>query len=461
MNILLVSGGMHQIISGYVPQKVEIVNAKPLLLSEVQKFFRESNANVHAVLLTDEAILQRGLQEDLSSLLDFLSIQLSSPFQLLYITRESWQEKELELLSGKYEAFYYLISRDRRVPIPLYRQGFEQLVAKYKGIRKRPAYDDVQMNQGTIEQAEPEQPKEGKMRSFFERFKLKSSAQSEIQVTDQLTKDIEKISRGISRVVAITGHRGSGLTSTAVNVASEASKRGLQVMVVDMDTDYRSTNMYFSSFHEGTKKDEEINASLIRTLARPQDYLTTAFHLKENLWLASLGYHFQDRRLIDQFYNSAKLIGLLSMLRSRFNLVLLDIPLDSLTNFQEALVHIDVFGLCVPNNLYAILSTARNIEAALEKEQAKYLNAKARLIVTKYNSLSRFKNDFFTPDHVSQILASGLVESLVYEMQVAGQVPYTQDFDAQIETDVPLVLSSTEHARAYGSILLRLMEGAK
>ncbi|MFD1775287.1 hypothetical protein [Paenibacillus rhizophilus] len=50
--------------------------------------------------------------------------------------------------------------------------------------------------------------------------------------------------RGIGRIVAVTGHRGCGITSTAVNVASEAGKRGLSALIVDMNIDYRSANMY-------------------------------------------------------------------------------------------------------------------------------------------------------------------------------------------------------------------------
>lgn len=132
----------------------------------------------------------------------------------------------------------------------------------------------------------------------------------------------------MSRVVAVTGHRGSGLTSTVVNLAHEASKRGLSTMIIDMDAEYRSMNMYFGRFHEQSNKYDEMSASLIRTLARPQDYMTTACSIKDNLWLTALGYSFQDRRLMDQFYTSDKLVGLLSLLRTKFNLVLLDMPLD-------------------------------------------------------------------------------------------------------------------------------------
>ena len=57
------------------------------------------------------------------------------------------------------------------------------------------------------------------------------------------------------------------------------------------------------------KKMKHINASLIRTLAKPQNYMTTAFNIKKQLMVGtSLGYEFSDHNLIDKFYNSQKLI---------------------------------------------------------------------------------------------------------------------------------------------------------
>lgn len=136
-------------------------------------------------------------------------------------------------------------------------------------------------------------------------------------------------------------------------------------------------------------------------------------------------------------------------------------PLDLCKVFREALIHIDVFGLCVPNNLYAVLSTLRNVDVMLDQESASYLNAKARVIITKYNDRLRFQNDIFIPEKVNEVLSSGLSDSFTYEMKLAGYVPYSSEFDTQIETDVPLVSSSVQYEQAYGNILLRLMEGAK
>lgn len=449
MKIVLVSDGMHDIITNYRLGNLDIVNKSGLSLADAQHFLQIIDPKLEGILITDEAFNQQPEQDrkDLLALLEWLRSNHGSQIQVIYVTKDISKEAELADLIHTYRNFKMNTYDYVRIPALLFKQTIEQMK------------ENGSVNQKKEKEKNTKSSGETKG-SFLDRFKPKPKLQPELTATDSLSKELEKISRGISRVVAVTGHRGSGLTSTVINVATEASKRGLSVMIVDMDIDYRSTNMYLNSFHERTKRDEAMNASLIRTLARPQDYMTTAFYLKENMWITALGYEFADRKLVDQFYNSGKLVGLISMLRNKFNLVVLDMPFDLLKAFKETLIHVDVFGLCVPNNLYSVLSSMRNMEAVLDDESISYLNAKSRVIVTKYNDRSRFQNDIFTPERVSKVMSSGLLNSLSYEMKVAGYVPYSHDFDSQIETDLPLVHTSTEYERAYGNILLRLMEGA-
>lgn len=127
---------------------------------------------------------------------------------------------------------------------------------------------------------------------------------------------------------------------------------------------------------------------------------------------------------------------------------------------ESALIHMDTFGLCVPNNLYSVLSTLRNIELVLERDSAAYLNAKTKVIVTRYNHSFRYHGDLFTPEKVGELLGSGLSDSFRFEPALAGYVPASAGFDQQIESDIPIVNSGPEFERAFGTILLRLMEGS-
>ncbi|WP_223068034.1 hypothetical protein [Paenibacillus caui] len=454
MRILIVSGGFHRMMLDYLTKKLEVVNPNALALRDLLDYLHEANPAVEGVVVTDGAFSQQQEQDrdHLSMGLKWLSTNRGPGVPVYLITRDPMKPQELEALTQQYENFKILVSDAVRVPVHVFQEAFDALGSKGNRIHK-------QQQQRAREQRNDDSKGE-KRRSFFDRFRSRPPNEAQDSATDRLTKELANISRGISRVVAITGHRGSGLTSTVVNLANEASKRGLSTMIIDMDAEYRSTNMYFGRFHEQSNKYDEMSASLIRTLARPQDYMTTAFSIKDNLWLTALGYSFQDRKLMEQFYTSDKLVGLISLLRTKFNLVLLDLPLDLFKAFKETMIHIDSFGLCVPNNLYAVLSTIRNVEVVLDQEKAAYLNAKSKVIVTKYNDRSRFQDALFTPDKVSEVLTSGLSDIFRYDMSMAGYVPYSSGFDSQIETEIALTNSAAEYEQAFGNMLLRLMEGA-
>ncbi|KFM83686.1 hypothetical protein [Paenibacillus macerans] len=455
MVILIVSGGFYRIVSGYLPDRLEAVQADALTLQDLPGYLQENNPAVDGVLLTDEAF--SGSQEPdlghLNAALNWFSDRRGAEVPVFLLTRNPLRSQQLEPLLQKYAGLRIVVCDEPRIPLGLIRSVLGELAAGRHGRSPKPQRAPVDT---PVEEAKPE-----KKRSFFSRFRAKAEkGEAQPEATDPLTKRMAGISRGMSRVVAVTGHRGSGLTSTVVNLAHEASKRGLSTMIIDMDAEYRSMNMYFGRFHEQSNKYDEMSASLIRTLARPQDYMTTACSIKDNLWLTALGYSFQDHRLMDQFYTSDKLVGLLSLLRTKFNLVLLDMPLDLFREFRETMIHIDIFGLCVPNNLHAVLSTIRNVEVVLDAEKAAYLNAKSKVIVTKYNDRSRFQNALFAPERVGEVLASGLSECFRYEMNLAGHVPYNNGFDSQIETEIALTNLAPEYEQAFGHMLLRLMEGA-
>ncbi|MGZ9584914.1 hypothetical protein [Paenibacillus marinisediminis] len=454
MKTLLISNGIHHILIETPIKKIDVVNKRSLSLCDVYHFLTEVNPVIEAALITDEALSQQPGRdkEDMLLLLEWIANSNKPQAPIVVLTRFESTRRDLHSLSSRYHNLNFVTSDLLRISRLQYMQAFELLLASKHPVQQ--VHKHKPDNQSSHVETE-------KRRSFLDRFKSKPKAESVVNATDRLTKDIENISRGISRIIAITGHRGSGLTSTAVNVACEAGKRGLSAVIVDMDAEYRSTNMYFSRFHEQSQRHEDMSASLIRSLARPQDYMTTAFNISDNLWLISLGYGFHDKKLMDQFYNNNKLIGLLSVLRTKFNLVILDMPLDLFRTFRESMIHMDMFGLCVSNNLHSILSTLRNVEVVLDQEGASYLNAKSKVIVTRYNDRSRFQKDIFTPDKVSEVMTSGLSDCFTYEMSVAGSVPYSNDFDSQIEMDVPVVNANADYESAYGNILLRLMEGVK
>ncbi|MEK3903590.1 hypothetical protein [Paenibacillus sp. FSL R7-0179] len=459
MRVLLLAGTAHGYITAHIADPWTTMNEGGLRVRETAGYLQNLTIpGPDAIVITDEG-LPDGLAADMAyihTLLEHLS-QTREGTPVIIFTRDPGQREAWSSLARQYAKLSVHEYYTPRLPASVLKQALAQLGDRQRNKGRGSGSQDIRSTQGSGNESGE---LKGKKRSFLDRFRSKGKDAEAIQSTDPLSRELANISRGMSRVVAVTGHRGSGLTSTAVNLAAEAAKRGLNTILVDMDAEYRGLNLYFSGFDEQARKDEHLGSSLIRMLAKPQEYRTNAFPVQGNLWITTLSYGFQDQRAIQQFYTSEKLAGLLSALRNNFNLVVLDLPLDAMRQMESALIHMDTFALCVPNNLYSVLSTLRNIELVLTRDSAAYLNAKTKVIVTRYNHSFRFHGDLFTPEKVAELLGSGLSDSFRFEPALAGYVPASAEFDQQIESDIPIVNSGPEFERAFGTILLRLMEGS-
>lgn len=446
--IFLIAGRLHNIIEAAV--HTTFANKDLVYLQDAEQYIDLIKPSFQGVLILDEGVsgFELVVQENLLALIKYIEKNFSSAIPIWFLTRDYALYKRLAPYQFENGKIY--LSQHIRVPICVYQMLIQQLTDQFNIPPK-----------GTLPKLNDEKNLDKKGLGFLKRFiQREKKDQLDIKPADDMEKQYNQISKGLSRVIAVTGHRGSGITSTAVNLAYTAQRLGLSVILVDMDIDYRSTNMYFNSFHESAQRDEEIASSLIRCLAKPHYFKTTAFNVKDDFWLTTLAYSFDDRRLIESFYSNQRFINMISILRQKFNLVLIDMPMDIIGKFSEALLQIDVFGLCIPNNVYSTLATIRGANKQLSPEKLAYLNAKSKIVATKYNDKARLQWEPLSPARLSRLVLE-VSDSFDLEMSVAGHVPYGFNFDSQIEQDIPLVISSEEYQKVYGDILLRLMEGAK
>ncbi|MBQ7038992.1 MAG: hypothetical protein IJN39_00320, partial [Clostridia bacterium] len=233
MNTILVAGNFHTILQNHIK---DVVNANELVCSEVISFLNEGIISPDLFIYTDEGMSKDGhvFVENIKRTVEFTE-QNNLSAKIVVMTGNS-EILKLALPPQVDVKFFF----GKRVP-------FEE----YRAIQKK---YDVQ---------KPVSESKGKSDGWLN--KLFSSNDSPEQQTIS-----SGLSQGISRVVAVTGHRGSGVTSTAVNLAETAVKEGLSVIVVDLDAKLRGINMYFSGF--SNSDNENLSSSLIRLLAKPQSF---------------------------------------------------------------------------------------------------------------------------------------------------------------------------------------------
>lgn len=451
----MVLGERHDVIYWQLSYKKNVLNKMSLSLDEAISSLQRGELKADIIVVGEEALSDQ-LHKIRIQINSLKELQITVP--LIFMTTRLEIKDILDTLkkeNGNLETRYY-----NGVIIPIYH--YDQLFLKRMENKVIKEASKKKYQDFSTTARESSITASQKRTSLFKRiFSKNSTNEEEISPTSELDKKLMSFSKGINRVIAITGHRGAGCTSTAVNIACEASLRGLNTILIDMDIYNRSLNLYCSNFVESYENDKEMASSLIRCLAKPQEYERHACYINSNLWVTGLAYDFQDTAVMDRFFSVSKVINMLTTLRQNFNVIIIDLPFDLLKDFQEIILHIDTFGLCVSNNLYSVVTTLRNISTYLKKESVAYLNGKSKIVVTQYNDRMQYQGELFTADQVSELFASDLSDDFNRVMPVAGIIRYTKEFDVQLEADIPIIETSSEYKEYYSSILLRLLEGAR
>lgn len=299
-----------------------------------------------------------------------------------------------------------------------------------------------------------------KPRSIFDKFK--SGLKKEIDPQNRKTlsskkKDIEKtisVSNDLRKIVAITGHRGSGVTGTVANIASVASDKGLSVMVIDMDTVYRGINLFFSKFGDEVEINPELSYSLIRCLMNPGSYDVNSCKINRNLSVIALSYSVSSKERIAEALQYKRVLSLISLLKQKYNLVLIDLPMEAFKTLPDIITQIDSIGVCVNNSLYSVINTVRAIEESISNDTLLF-KTKSRVIVSKYNENNRYNSKEFTPEFTCEILndLSGISKG---EYQNGGVVSYSKDYDLQTGSGDRICNSNSSYKNYYLDILKNL-----
>lgn len=457
MDLLVVAGNINEMFYTKISYKKNIINKKETYTSELIDIIQNNHIRFDAIMIMDEGIDQS--LEELEEMIRKVKPLLQNK-QVIYITRDL----ELRELLKDNQVYF----QDRvRISWTDYEEIFKQVINEIGPAKKSFLGDKRNRVQETRQESAQQEYKENtevnaevktevkkekiSLLDKFKRNKTKSEPEED--------KRFRFVSSGISRVIAVTGHRGVGVTSTVVNLAYEAAQKNLSTIVIDLDIYNRTTNLYFGEFIRQVDGDEYMASSLVKCLAKPQDYKNAACNVSSKLWLTTLSYEFEDNKLISQFYNTTKLMNMITVFRQYFNIILIDIPLEILGQFPESIPMIDLFALCTNNNQYSVISTLRNIGNYFTTQDIGYINAKSKLIITKFNDRAEYENDFFTPDKVSELFDSELCDELTTKMPVAGYVRYNETFDLQIENDIPISQTNMDFKEYYSNILLRLIEG--
>lgn len=268
--------------------------------------------------------------------------------------------------------------------------------------------------------------------------------------------EILDLGKSVSRVIAITGDRNSGITSTVANLAIEASNYGLKTLIIDLDIKFRGLNLYFSKFGEEADINSDLQYSLVKAITNPDDLITNSCQIDDNLSILTLAYSVKntDKRL--EKINSNSILQFISLIKNKFNLVLLDFPLSSLSDYYPILVSVDKIALCITNSLHSVFNTSKELEGYIIQNQSN-LKYKTQFILTKSNKFNLYRNKIFEKNSVLETM-NLLTNNFFKEAEIIGEIPYKSDFDVQIDTGKKICTVDDRFKEIYLDLLANLFE---
>lgn len=257
-------------------------------------------------------------------------------------------------------------------------------------------------------------------------------------------------------VVAFTGDRQSGISTTIANTATILAKSGLNVLIIDLDQRRRFQTQIFKNFENDVQIESRVANGLYVTLANPKNLEDVVAVVADNLSLLSLSQSV-DRtierfanRPIEQLYTASSLVTLLSFAKSVYDVVLIDFPFDELPKVGSCLSYVDRVVLCTPNTEYSLDNLFEiEIPSLLFKNDlvGHTLMSKAQILLTKYSKHSKILGKEATPQRIEKILFD--IDDPIYHVEVIGAIPFTYEYENQFDTNKRIVQTDKQFAEYF------------
>lgn len=252
-------------------------------------------------------------------------------------------------------------------------------------------------------------------------------------------------------IIAVTGDRQSGVSTTVSNMADVYAKNGNSVLIVDLDTKRRFQTKIYPEFYDAIALENRVMNGLLASLINTGNLEDVAAVVSDNVALLSISdevdrvIHKFANRPFEAVFSAQNLVNLLSYAKSMFDVVIVDLPFEKLHSVGNLLSYVDKSIMCIPNTMYHIDNLLEiEIDELLLVDEivTRTLLSKSKILLTKYNENSKFEGKEVTEEFVMDTLS--LLDDSQYHLEVIGRIPYIDDYESQVGKGKPVVSRDLE-----------------
>jgi len=237
----------------------------------------------------------------------------------------------------------------------------------------------------------------------------------------------------------ITGERCSGITTSIVNIAEVFRLKNMQTIIIDLNLLKRDYYLFYKGILDEELRNHRGNfIDILEIFSNKEnvhinDFNRMIYVVRQNLGLIGVsgGYCISSTEL--SLMRSVLICKMISVLKSAFDIILIDCPLNSIKEFLGNFSDIDKVCIIVDSSISSILNISlyNNILRLIDSK-------KLGLLINKFYLYSRFNGISMTEDTIRKLFTS--INSELSSVNIIGNIPFLNCFfDSNFGSDNILV----------------------
>lgn len=259
-----------------------------------------------------------------------------------------------------------------------------------------------------------------------------------------------------SKILTFTGDRRSGVSSITTNCAMTAAMAGLNILIVDLDMQRKgqAINMPVVADQDDTR----YLATLMAALRTPYNLENIAIPYMEGLAYIGISLYSTDIKLYEESADSDKLQKLLTYALSRYDLICVDCPFESINKYDCLVTLSNSIIHSMNSDTKAVMNAVNMICPDSFEDIGNYqlYVAKSNLVINDVQP-NRVNGMPVNGRNIISIFSDLTGDDIYEDFRVLPDIPHFEEYNQYIMEDKQPAMAG--HSKIYGALLDALCEG--
>lgn len=252
-----------------------------------------------------------------------------------------------------------------------------------------------------------------------------------------INKKNRKEITGSNKVFIVCGDRGSGVSTTASNIAEGFSSLKKKTLLIDMDTTRKFQSVIYDDFTAEASRRVDVQNGTFIVLQNPSKIKQCKVSVNSYLDLIGMGKYEEDKfeiygkEEIEELTDVNKISSLIGIAKNEYDAVVVDLPTELIEKLEGIILVADKVILCTENSVHGVHNLIDLLVDRFKRTRDIYMKMildKSCIVLTKYSKKSMYYNKLIDKNMVKDILRGSIYEGITVE----GKIDFSEDFYRQL-----------------------------